>query len=1412
MALKGKIYSLAKQREDIDSRNVFESMIKRSADQDSIFMDGRNLAAGSIFAEQIHTGAIEADHIKSGAIKTDHMLAGTIDVSVLKSSQLILPGENYGGVVIDSEGISMKSTGTAKLDVKLSSASGFNITDRFNNQLIDINSSTGNVKMQVNEMTIGGYSAATTKDIDDIEVGGRNYFVIKDLTPKPYPLVGNDHEYTYNLKPNTTYTISTTGTKGASFRVNGETASFSVTGNKGYRVTTDSSGILRIGLYASSGETDQFIDGSARLKLEEGTIKTDWTPAPEDVQAEIDSRPTFQDFDKTDKVTINGGNIKAGTISSKNNYSRINLDDGSFSFGDGRLVWNGSEMTVNGKISVNNIDGDIPKSKLADSVQTEINAGTTAKNTLDSKGSTWDNVVNKQDADSRLDNIVSVHNLPYTKDIIVYGDSDKYYPVYVRGGNQDLFRTIKIWRSFYERGPNDWYSTTHRGSLMLTWKGNFGGWGGAVYREFIEENTSQYTTLLADCFRSVHSMAYTFMLRGGGSGGAIYHMASDQNLNQVEIYYNGSSDIVYPSSNASYVVRAANPVTTVNTKKLEELKMAKSKEVIEVDEKASDAKAKTDEWSWEDTAEIDGGSIRAQTITTDQIKANSITSTEINVGELSSITTNIGTVNAGIIKSFDESIIINLNEGLITLGKPLKIQGKTVATEDDISSLGYGDIISKSSQEIFTDQAEDSAVHVEVDGESVGGGSNNLFSKGDFYNWSSVTTRWKDDRLYISSPSSGGIWFKSELFELGVKYSLGFKARLISGEVIGLAGHSSRHTVIGYQDGVSLGTWSSSVSSPQNPLEVGKVYNYRLEITKDSEGDYVYIQPNRFSYGREYEIELFDIQLNKGDMPFEYEGLKPTPDYPIEIHSLNGFDVVSSASGRNLIIRNTETLNTWIYMSGNIVHAGNHDTSDYIKVEPNTDYMFTKSNSELANDAGFFRWSWYDADMVYIDRRANSNNEVLWKIPDTVHYIRVSYPTDSIPKLEKGSTATPWTPAPEDITEGDNHPLIDKINLSLSEPLRSVGDVKDRLFKDSDGLWKIERNVGERVLNGGENWYAQEEGSYYTFCPGKKIGANTNLQSNRFNFASSANEARQLGIGVMRNSATNNTAIVFYFDEGVGGTGSFKSWLSSNSTEVYYELAIPTIEILDQDLQDKLNTLKSFKGSNYIYTVNNTEDLPDQIKENLIPTLHATFKGGGWLPKYNAEQARIDLKSETNSIRNDMGNLVTSDRYNFDKGETDQILNDYQAAIDVARRELNGLVNEDGELILGEDGEPLQKGVVNEVMDLLNRTALVERDYGEHSEKLKFMDTEFVRGAEGMFIGDTETRTGIMISPRVEETTEHEARASRIDFLDNDKVVAYISSYMMEISRGIFVESAQIGEHKIETIGDGHTTFQWIPK
>ena len=61
--------------------------------------------------------------------------------------------------------------------------------------------------------------------------------------------------------------------------------------------------------------------------------------------------------------------------------------------------------------------------------------------------------------------------------------------------------------------------------------------------------------------------------------------------------------------------------------------------------------------------------------------------------------------------------------------------------------------------------------------------------------------------------------------------------------------------------------------------------------------------------------------------------------------------------GRNLIIRATETPNTWIAISGDVSTADNHSTSDYISVVPNENLAFSKSDSELASDAGFFRWA-----------------------------------------------------------------------------------------------------------------------------------------------------------------------------------------------------------------------------------------------------------------------------------------------------------------------------------------------------------------------------------------------------------------------------------------------------------------------
>lgn len=147
-----------------------------------------------------------------------------------------------------------------------------------------------------------------------------------------------------------------------------------------------------------------------------------------------------------------------------------------------------------------------------------------------------------------LSNMLGVTTLPYSCDIIVNGDPDRFYAVQFWGGDQDVWRRIIIKRGYSEQAPWDPIGTgVHHGGLLLDWEGNFGGWGGAEYADRLRVFNESYTNVCADMFIYSHSMGYVFMLRGGG---AIYHLFSDQAING--FYQSGSPDILYSSSSLSY--------------------------------------------------------------------------------------------------------------------------------------------------------------------------------------------------------------------------------------------------------------------------------------------------------------------------------------------------------------------------------------------------------------------------------------------------------------------------------------------------------------------------------------------------------------------------------------------------------------------------------------------------------------------------------------------------------------------------------------------------------------------------------------------------------------------------------------------------------------------------------------------
>ena len=149
---------------------------------------------------------------------------------------------------------------------------------------------------------------------------------------------------------------------------------------------------------------------------------------------------------------------------------------------------------------------------------------------------------------SGLNNMLGVTTLPYSVDITVGGDPDKFYAVQFWGGDQDVWRRIIIKRGYSEPAPWDPIGTgVHHGGLLLDWEGNFGGWGGAEYADRLRVFNESYTNVCADMFIWSHSMGYVFMLRGGG---ALYHLHSDQAINGY--YQAGSPDILYSTSTLSY--------------------------------------------------------------------------------------------------------------------------------------------------------------------------------------------------------------------------------------------------------------------------------------------------------------------------------------------------------------------------------------------------------------------------------------------------------------------------------------------------------------------------------------------------------------------------------------------------------------------------------------------------------------------------------------------------------------------------------------------------------------------------------------------------------------------------------------------------------------------------------------------
>lgn len=201
-----------------------------------------------------------------------------------------------------------------------------------------------------------------------------------------------------------------------------------------------------------------------------------------------------------------------------------------------------SEATLktyaDGKASTAETNAKSYTDQKADSITTTVSstyATKTALATTDTKAS---------NADTYVSNAKNNYGYQYKYVLTINGESDMYYPVVLRGGNQNVSREIMVTRSYSDQCPEDWngHSTTHGISLLLKIKCNFGGWGGASYSWAIHDLEEVYGNVFASAGHCMANMGFYIRLRGGGTTGAKYTFYSDQALEVTQM--NKSSPMV----------------------------------------------------------------------------------------------------------------------------------------------------------------------------------------------------------------------------------------------------------------------------------------------------------------------------------------------------------------------------------------------------------------------------------------------------------------------------------------------------------------------------------------------------------------------------------------------------------------------------------------------------------------------------------------------------------------------------------------------------------------------------------------------------------------------------------------------------------------------------------------------------
>lgn len=344
-------------------------------------------------------------------------------------------------------------------------------------------------------------------------------------------------------------------------------------------------------------------------------------------------------------------------------------------------------------------------------------------------------------------------------------------------------------------------------------------------------------------------------------------------------------------------------------------------------------------------------------------------------------------------------------------------------------------------------------------------------------------------------------------------------------------------------------------------------------------------------------IKASKVRLLEGDktnwIPSHFEGMQSSFEDKLQDDGTYKMEILS----KNENVFNVDEVNNTFYshlndtkfekIDNNSFKIYNTDSNtwrsgnSYIKLKPNTTYkvgytMINKGSYGSLKMYRVYNVDDYASRYVYFDDIKGNGTHTTYKTIQTDYSGIVALQLNSSRNIAEinevvfkdfyiSEISTEYTPSNSN-----------KIQFSSIEPLRGVGDVKDR-FVLKDGKLMIERNCGEIILDGKEEWVKNNNYSslsglftfYRTKMPNDYYQTNINKVDN-FIIDKLPKKSWIKGYYLKLDECFFGTV------ETVGLWGisctfttldEFKKWLQENPIKVVYELTEPYYEEIPFELQ-----------------------------------------------------------------------------------------------------------------------------------------------------------------------------------------------------------------------------------------------------